>query len=192
MAFIRMVGEDEAGPELAPVYEAARRRFSFVPDVVKVMGVRPRVAAAQADLRDELLGDASTLGARKADLVSLAVSGINGCRYCGSAHAGMLAQRGDMTPEEAARAFHDWRMLDLPPEEVAMLEFAEKLTFQPAAITAADVEALRTAGFGDAEIYDIVLLTAYRNFMNRVNDGLGVPLERLRGRFGDAVVDATA
>jgi uncharacterized peroxidase-related enzyme len=186
-----MVGDDEVGPELADVYEAARRRFSFVPDVVKVMAVRPQVAAAQAGLRDALLGDASSLGARRADFISLAVSGINGCRYCGSAHAGMLARRGDMTPEEAARAFHDWRALDLPPEEVAMLEFAEKLTFQPAAITPGDVEALREGGFGDEQIYDIVLLTAYRNFMNRVNDGLGVPLEHLRGRFGDAVVDAT-
>ena len=38
-----------------------------------------------------------------------------------------------------------------------------------------------------------VLLTAYRNFMNRVIAGLGVPLDRLRGRFGDALIDqATA
>jgi alkylhydroperoxidase family enzyme len=68
-----------------------------------------------------------------------------------------------------------------------MLEFAEKLTFQPAQIDQADIDALRDAGFDDLGIYDIVLVTAYRNFINRVNDGLGVSTEKVRARFGDII-----
>jgi uncharacterized peroxidase-related enzyme len=167
------------------VFEAARRRFTFVPDVVRVLAVRPDVAKAQADLRDSLLGGELSIGRRRAELISLAVSGINDCAYCGTAHAGTMVARGDLTAEQAAQAFKDWRALDLSGADRAMLEFAEKLTFQPAQIDEGDIEALRSAGFDDLGIYDIVLVTAYRNFINRVNDGLGVSTDKLRTRFGD-------
>jgi uncharacterized peroxidase-related enzyme len=189
-AYIRAVEDDGHLDSLQEqVFESARRRFTFVPDVVRALAIRPAVAKAQADLRDSLLGDSSSIGARRADLVSLAVSGINDCKYCGTAHAGTMVARGDLTPEEAARLFKDWRSLELDSADVAMLGFAEKLTFQPAQVDEADIDALRAAGFDDLNIFDIVLITAYRNFINRVNDGLGVSTDKLRGRFGDELVD---
>lgn len=192
MAYIAAV-EDEAelDRDQEEVFELARRRFTFVPDVVRVMALRPRVAKAQSELRDSLLDD-STLGKRRAELISLAVSGINSCAYCGTAHAGTMVARGDLTPEEAAQVFKDWRRLDLADDDRAMLEFAEKLTFEPSRIGATDVDALREAGFDDLGIYDIVLVTAYRNFINRVNDGLGVSTEKLRDRFGADIADRIA
>lgn len=171
------------------VFDGAAERFGFVPDVVRALAVRADVAAAQAHLRETLLGY-NSLGRRRADLIALAVSGINDCEYCGTAHAGAMIERGEMSPEEAAVAFKDWRALELPEDEVAMLEFAEKLTFQPAEIEAADVERLRAVGFDDLGVYEIVLLAAYRNFINRVNDGLGVSTERLQVRFGDSPIAA--
>ena len=193
MAYISIVSDEDALTSLQQeVFEAARRRFTFVPDVVRALAVRPEVAKAQSELRDSLLGDASSIGARRAELISLAVSGLNGCEYCGTAHAGALVSRGELSPEQAAQVFSDWRRLDLSDSDRAMLEFAEKLTFQPSRVGVDDVEALRAAGFDDLEIYDIVLLTAYRNFVNRVNDGLGVSTDKLRARFGDEIVDRIA
>lgn len=58
-----------------------------------------------------------------------------------------------------------------------MLEFAERLTLDPGRVGDADVQRLRDAGFTDVEIFDIVLVTAYRNFMVRVSSGLGVRLD---------------
>lgn len=58
-----------------------------------------------------------------------------------------------------------------------MLDFAAKLTHTPAAVTAADVEGLRDVGFDDRAIHDLVLVTSYFAFVNRVADGLGVELE---------------
>ncbi len=58
-----------------------------------------------------------------------------------------------------------------------MLEFAELLTIDPSRMTERHVERLREVGFSDVEIFDIVLLTAYRNFMVRIASGLGVRLD---------------
>jgi uncharacterized peroxidase-related enzyme len=193
MAYITAVEDgDPLDPVQLEVFEAARRRFTFVPDVVRALAVRPDVALAQSALRDSLLGGASSLGQRREDLISLAVSALNDCAYCGTAHAGMMVARHELTREEAALAFKDWRALDLGDDDRVMLEFAEKLTFQPGTIDEGDVTTLRDAGFDDRNVYDIVLLTAYRNFINRVNDGLGVSTEKLRGRFGDELVDDIA
>lgn len=192
MPWIPWVEEDEATGELADVYERARQRFTFVPDAVKIFSIRPEVAVAQDRLRGVVLGAASSLGARRADLIGTAVSGMNHCEYCGSAHSGLLVQRNDLEQDEAVRVYRNWREVDLPEADAEMLRFAEKLTFTPASVTEDDIRGLRNHGFSDVNIFDIVLLTAYRNFMNRVNDGLGVGTERLRGRFGSDLIDAIA
>lgn len=58
-----------------------------------------------------------------------------------------------------------------------MLDYAVKLTREPWCIVEPDVAALRTAGFTDAAILDIVLVAGYYAFVNRLAQGLGVPLE---------------
>ena len=63
LAYIAAV-EDDANldPVQEVVFEAARRRFNFVPDVVRVLAVRPLVARAQSELRDQLLSDELSIG----------------------------------------------------------------------------------------------------------------------------------
>ncbi len=58
-----------------------------------------------------------------------------------------------------------------------MLDYAAKLTRTPHRMTRADTEALHKAGFDDAAILDICLVSAYYAFVNRIADGLGVELE---------------
>ena len=71
----------------------------------------------------------------------------------------------------------DWRAVDLETADHAMLVYAEKLTLRPWEMEEADVVALRDAGFSDAAILDINQVTAYYAYVNRLADGLGVPLE---------------
>ena len=58
-----------------------------------------------------------------------------------------------------------------------MLTFAVKLTAQPGAMNDADVEALRSAGFSDRDILDIVEVVGYYAYANRIADGLGIETE---------------
>jgi uncharacterized protein YciW len=64
--------------------------------------------------------------------------------------------------------------MELSPAEYAMLEYAEKLTLTPSAMTEDDVQKLRDAGWTDRDILDIVHVCAYFNFRVRVVDGLGL------------------
>jgi uncharacterized peroxidase-related enzyme len=190
--FIPVVDENEADGELEAVYAAARERFGFVPDAVQALSIRPEVASAMQQLRSVVLGDASTLGARRANLIGVAVSGMNHCEYCGTAHAGLLIKSGDLQNDEAAGVYHNWANVDLPESDQAMLRFAEKLTFNASDVDESDIEELRSHGFSDVNVFDVVLLAAYRNFLNRIHDGLGVSTQRLVDRFGQDIVTAIA
>ena len=55
-----------------------------------------------------------------------------------------------------------------------MLDFAVKMTEQPARMTEADTQALRAAGFTDQAVLQITLIAAFFNYINRVADALGV------------------
>jgi alkylhydroperoxidase family enzyme len=51
------------------------------------------------------------------------------------------------------------------------------LTRSPSSVDADDIAALRAAGFGDAGISSATQVIAYFNYINRIAEGLGVPLE---------------
>jgi uncharacterized peroxidase-related enzyme len=65
----------------------------------------------------------------------------------------------------------------LSPADRAMLDYAVKLTRTPAAITAGDIATLRAHGFSDAAIHDIVQITGFFAYYNRLADGLGIDPE---------------
>lgn len=76
-----------------------------------------------------------------------------------------------------AAVTRDWTAAPLSPKRAAMLSFAVKLTNTPSAMHDADVEALRSAGFSDRDILDIVEVVGYYAYANRIADGLGIETE---------------
>ena len=71
---------------------------------------------------------------------------------------------------------HDYRNAGLDEKDLAMLQYAEKMTLTPSEMTAKDVQRLRGAGWTDQEILDIAAVASYRNFITRMADALGVEL----------------
>ena len=68
----------------------------------------------------------------------------------------------------------DWQNAPLDARRKVMLEFAIKLTVRPGEMIQTDLDPLRNSGFSDRDILDIVEVTAYYAYANRVADGLGV------------------
>jgi len=58
-----------------------------------------------------------------------------------------------------------------------MLTYSMKRTGDPGAMTEADVDALRAVEFTDLDILNICEVVAYYAYVNRIADGLGVPVE---------------
>ena len=87
--------------------------------------------------------------------------------------------RSAVESDEQRQAIQDdYRTAGLTSREVALLDYAVKLTKDPRAVGRADLDALRKAGYPDDQLVDAVQCIGYFNFINRVLDGLGVDPEQ--------------
>ena len=71
----------------------------------------------------------------------------------------------------------DWRTGPLSPIDLGLCAFATKLTHEPHAMSASDMDTLRSYGLDDRAIHDAVQVIAYFNYVTRVADALGVEPE---------------
>jgi uncharacterized peroxidase-related enzyme len=94
--------------------------------------------------------------------------------------------RSAVDNEEQVRAIqNDYRIAGLTVREIALLDYATKLTQAPLSIGRLDLDQLRDHGFSDEQLVDAVHCIGYFNFINRVLDGLGVDPEATM-RYGQA------
>jgi|TARA_B100001996_G_scaffold56756_1_gene40243 uncharacterized peroxidase-related enzyme len=66
---------------------------------------------------------------------------------------------------------------ELSDSRKMMLTFSVKLTNEPRNMEITDIKKLRKVGFSDRDILDIVEVTAYYAYANRLADGLGIAIE---------------
>ena len=79
--------------------------------------------------------------------------------------------------EQRQAVQEDYQSAGLMPREVALLDFAVKLTRHPSGVHQDNLDSLRSFGFTDEQLVDAVHCIGYFNFINRVLDGLGVDPE---------------
>lgn len=177
-AWIRMIPDDAAGPELADVLALARTPHGTVDNVMRVHSLRPSTMRGHVILyRAVLHDDANTLPAWLQEVVSSWVSILNDCPYSLANHWANAAHLiGDAARAGAIRAALDARTPEtvFSGRELALMTYAEKLTLRPADMIEADVMALRAAGLDDGEILEANQIIGYFNYVNRLLNGLGV------------------
>jgi uncharacterized peroxidase-related enzyme len=114
-----------------------------------------------------------TLGAKLGEQIAVAVANRNLCEYCLAAHT-VLGQGAGVSGQDMAAA-QVGKSAD--PKTQAALTFALKIVEQRAAISQAEVEAVRAAGFNDGEIVEIMAHVALNLFTNYVNVAFNVPVD---------------
>ncbi|MEM1401165.1 MAG: peroxidase-related enzyme [Pseudomonadota bacterium] len=177
-AWIEMIADDEASPELLEVLKLARTPHGTVDNVMRVHSLRPNTMKGHVVLyRAALHDDANTLPLWLQETISSYVSILNNCHYSLANHwknARHLigdAERADAIETAlATRRPHD----AFDGQELALLLYAEKLTLRPGEMVEADVTQLRDAGVDDGQILEANQIIGYFNYANRCLNGLGV------------------
>jgi uncharacterized peroxidase-related enzyme len=187
MAFIREISPEEAPDAVRELYEADRRALGYVANYTKVLGQRPDAHAAWVSLVGAVR---RRLDVRRYELVTLAAAARLRSSYCALAHGAVLLRNGIFSGDELRAIARDFRTAGLPPAEVAMMEFVQKVAGEAHAVTAADHEALRRHGFSDDEILDIALAAAARCFFSTLLSATGAEPDAAFGRLDPAVREA--
>lgn len=172
MTILRMTPEAEASGLTAEIYDADRRSLGYVPSHTKAMSLNPEAYLAWESLTQAI---SSSLGIRRYELVTLAAAQAIGSGHCRLAHGKKtLRIIGEEQLRAIAKDFHD---AGLPEAEVAMMDYAVKLSTDAASMTESDAQRLSDFGFSDREIADITLAAAARNFFSRALLAMGVDLD---------------
>jgi alkylhydroperoxidase family enzyme len=81
MAFLRLIGLEQAEGELQRQYEAALARAGKVFQIVRAMSLRPQVLKASMGLYREIMFGTSELSRQERELLAVVVSVANDCHY---------------------------------------------------------------------------------------------------------------
>ena len=177
-AWIKMISDEEADDDLRDVLKLARTPHGTVDNVMRVHSLRPSTMRGHVLLyRAALHDDANTLPEWFQEVVSSYVSILNDCAYSLANHwanarylIGDVARADKIEKALLARIPQD----AFEGSELALLQYAEKLTLSPGTLAKADVDALRAAGIDDGQILEANQIVSYFNYVNRCLNGLGV------------------
>jgi len=182
MSRIKVIEPHEAEGRLKEIYDDLEKSRGQIAEVHKIQSLRPESIVKHMELYMEIMFSKSELSRAKREMIAVVVSISNDCRYCASHHGSALNHywKNDKRLE---RLQNNYRTADLSEEEMALCDFAEKLTKSPGLNNKVDLTAeLRNAGFSDSAILDTGLVISYFNFVNRMVLSLGVELEEDAGQ----------
>jgi uncharacterized peroxidase-related enzyme len=170
MAFIRTIPPSEAEGLVREMYEQAHGRFGYVPNWMQAFSLRPEVRDGWTAL---LRSVQSNLPVRSYELATLAAARALRSSYCSLAHGRVLADKV-FDAATVTAIMKDGPQSPLEPREHVMMAFVEKVVLDASRITPADIEALRSHGYRDEEIFDLAATAAARCFFSKLLDALGV------------------
>ena len=154
-------------PDLQAYFDKCQEKLGFVPNVLRAYAFDPAKLQAFIDMVDDLMLADSGISKLEREMIAVAVSAVNQCHYCLTAHGAAVRQRGK-DPMLGELMAQNYRAANLPPKQKAMLDFAVKLTEHPAKMDEADRAALRAVGCSDRDIWDIASTAAFYNMSNRL------------------------
>ncbi len=157
----------DLSPPMAAYFAKCEEKLGFVPNVLRAYAHDDAKLSAFAAFYNDLMLAPSGLSKLEREMIAVAVSSVNHCYYCLTAHGAAVRQlSGD--PVLGELMVMNYRAADLSPRHRAMLDFAVKLTERSHEIGEADRQALRDAGFGERDIWDIAAVASFFNMSNRM------------------------
>jgi uncharacterized peroxidase-related enzyme len=156
---------DAAPAASRPLLEAVKRQLGSVPNLFRLVANSPAALEGYLGMQGAL--GKGTLPAATRERIALAVAEVNGCNYCLSAHTYLARNLARLDDAEIA-ANRAGGSLDAKAD--AAVRFAAAVTRERGHIRPEDLDAVRAAGYGDAQIVEIVQHVALNTWTNYVNE----------------------
>ena len=178
MTWIATISYEDAMGALKKLYDRIKGPDDNVDNIMLAHSLRPHSMEGHMALYKYVLHHPrNVLPKSYLETIGVYVSLLNKCRYCVDHHYGGLLRliEDDVRSAEIRAALDAGNLTAVfDGKELAGLEYAGKLTTNPAGLSSADIDALRQSGFDDGEILEINQVAAYFAYANRMVLGLGV------------------
>ena len=163
----------EASPAASqPMLQAVHKQLGSVPNLFRVVGNSPAALEGYLGLNGALAK--GKLDAKTRERIALAVADINGCGYCLAAHTYLGKHLAKLDDAEMAM---NRAGTSKDSKADAAVRFAAKVVIERGHVETSDLDIVRAAGYGDAEILEIVLHVALNTLTNYVNEVAGTEID---------------
>lgn len=158
---------DELPNDLRELILQVQEKTGFIPNVFLVLAHRPDECRAFFAMHDALMLRKGNLTKAEKEMIVVTVSGGNECHYCVIAHGAILriVAKNSLLADQLAI---NYRKADISERQMAMLDFAVKVSKDSAAISDRDFEILHGHGFDQEDIWDIGGISAFFCLSNRM------------------------
>lgn len=169
---IPLIDRASAPTNVAGTLDAIHGAFGATPNMFRTVAQSPAALNAMWGFFGAL-GNGGSIDAQLGEKIAVAVANRNDCHYCLAAHTALGRKAGASAAEMGAAQTGQ----SDDPRTAAALAFALKLVEVRGQVTEADVQALRSAGFSDGQLVEIVAHVALNLFTNYVNVAFAVPVD---------------
>ena len=154
------------------LFNAVQSKLGMVPNMMRTMGNSPAVLNGYLSFSGAL-GE-SSIGAKLGELLALTVANANSCDYCNAAHSfiGEKLVKIDTTSIQLAK---EGKSADAKTQ--AALSFARTLVAKKGRVNTADLDTLKTAGYNEAAIAEIIAHVGLNIFTNYFNNATEVAVD---------------
>jgi uncharacterized peroxidase-related enzyme len=156
---------DETPAASIPLLDAVKKQLGVVPNLMKLVGNSPAALEGYLSLNAALAK--GKVDAKTRERIALAIAEINGCNYCLSAHTYLGKNIAKLDDAEIA-ANRNGDSSD--PKAAAAVHFATRVALERGHVSDADLNAVKAAGYSQAEIVEIVLHVALNTLTNYINE----------------------
>ena len=180
--FIQVISSKEAEGKLKGIYDDISSKRGKLADVHQIQSLNPESIVNHMDLYMTLMFGQSPLKRYQREMMAVVVSSVNKCPYCVAHHSEALNHY--WKDEQRIRMLiADFETVGLDECDRSLCEYALDLTTEPDQIYEyLHIEQLRACGLNDRAILDAAMIISYFNFVNRLVLGLGVKLEKDKGK----------
>ena len=162
---ISIPAADQTPAATLPQLDAVHKQLGVVPNLMKLIGNSPAALQGYLSLNGALAKGA--LGAKTGERIALAIAEFNACGYCLSAHSYLGKNVAKLSDAEIAA---NRLGTSTDAKAAAAVHFARRVTQERGHVSDADIQAVKTAGYGNAEIIEMVLHVALNILTNYVNE----------------------
>jgi len=163
---------EEAPAATRPLLAAVKQQLGTVPNLFRVVANSPAALEAYLAFSDALRKGA--LAAATRERIALAVAEVNGCDYCLSAHT-YLARNLAKLDDAEITANRNGASNDVKAD--VAVRFATQLVRERGHASQADIDAVKGAGYSNAEIVEIIAHVALNVFTNTINEALSTEID---------------
>jgi uncharacterized peroxidase-related enzyme len=163
----------EAAPAASqPLLQAVKKQLGVAPNLFRMVATSPAALEGYVSLSGAL--GKGALPAATRERIALAVAEINGCDYCLSAHT-YLGRNVAKLDDAEITANRNGASNDVKAD--AAVRFAVQVTKLRGHVTGEDFDAVKAAGYSDAQIIEMVQHVALNTWTNYVNTVAGTEID---------------